>query len=123
MASLLAVLIGAMVAAASYLLLSRNVVRFLFGFVLLGNAINLAILTVGRYRGPQPPLVPDGAAVPTAAVANALPQALILTAIVIGFGILAFSVVLIYRAYEELGTINSDEMQVAEPAGVPGGPR
>jgi len=49
-------------------------------------------------------------------VANALPQALVLTAIVIGFGLMAFTLALVYRAYMSLGTVNSDEMRIAEPA-------
>ncbi|MEM7026413.1 MAG: NADH-quinone oxidoreductase subunit K, partial [Pseudomonadota bacterium] len=49
-------------------------------------------------------------------VANALPQALILTAIVIGFGLLTFALALTYRAYQALGTIDVDAMRVAEPA-------
>jgi hypothetical protein len=50
-------------------------------------------------------------------VANALPQALVLTAIVIGFGLFAFALTLVYRTYQNLGTLNSDEMRLAEPEG------
>ncbi len=49
-------------------------------------------------------------------VANALPQALVLTAIVIGFGLFAFALALVFRAYTALGTVDSDEMRIAEPA-------
>lgn len=115
METLLAITIGAMVAGAVYLMLSLNVVRFLFGLVLLGNGVNLAIITVGRYGGPIPPLIPSGLTAPDGPVANALPHALILTAIVIGFGMLAFTAILLFRAYEALGTISSDEMRAAEP--------
>jgi multicomponent Na+:H+ antiporter subunit C len=52
-------------------------------------------------------------------VANALPQALVLTAIVIGFGLFAFALVLAFRAYSDLGTLDSDEMRLAEPKGEP----
>jgi multicomponent Na+:H+ antiporter subunit C len=48
-------------------------------------------------------------------VANALPQALVLTAIVIGFGLFAFALVLALRAYWSLGTLDTEEMRVAEP--------
>jgi multicomponent Na+:H+ antiporter subunit C len=48
-------------------------------------------------------------------VANALPQALMLTAIVIGFALLAFIFVLFYRAYEEIGTVDTEFMRLAEP--------
>jgi hypothetical protein len=53
-------------------------------------------------------------------VANALPQALVLTAIVIGFGLFAFALTLVYRTYQNLGTLNSDEMRLAEPRGAQG---
>ena len=112
----LAILVGLLVAASVYLMLARNVLRFLFGLVLLSNAANLTIFAAGRLTRAEPPLVPEGLAAPTDAVANALPQALILTAIVIGFGLLAFTLVLIYRGYTALGTLDSDRMRFAEPA-------
>jgi len=48
-------------------------------------------------------------------VANALPQALVLTAIVIGFGLFAFALALVFRAYQTLGTLDTDAMRHAEP--------
>ncbi|MCG8354428.1 MAG: Na+/H+ antiporter subunit C [Kiloniellales bacterium] len=115
MESLLALLVGVLVAASVYLMLARNVLRFLFGLVLLSNAANLTIFVAGRLTEAAPPLVPEGQAVPAGAVANALPQALILTAIVIGFGLLAFALMLVYRGYQTLGTLDSDAMRFAEP--------
>lgn len=115
METLLALLVGWLFAAAVYLMLSRSLVRYLFGLVLIGNAANLVIFASGRLTRGEPALVPDGLDAPAAAVANALPQALILTAIVIGFGLLAFAFVLAYRAREELGTVDTDAMRVAEP--------
>lgn len=116
MESVVAVLVGVLFAGSVYLMLSRNLVRFVFGLVLIGNAANLAIFASGRLTRAEPPLIPDGLESPVADVANALPQALILTAIVISFGLLAFALVLAYRAYQELGTIDTDQMRVAEPA-------
>ncbi len=116
METVLALLVGVLVAAAVYLMLARNVLRFLFGLVLLGNAANLTIFIAGRLTPELPPLVPEGLAAPAGQVANALPQALVLTAIVIGFGLLAFTLVLVYRGYQTLGTLDSDAMRVAEPA-------
>ena len=115
METALAFLIGWLVAVAVYLMLSRSLVRFLFGLVLIANAANLVIFAAGRLTRGDPALVPDGAEVPVELVANALPQALVLTAIVIGFGLLAFAFVLAYRAYEELGTVDTDAMRDAEP--------
>lgn len=115
MESLLAILIGLLVAASVYLMLARNLLRFLFGLVLLSNAANLTIFVAGRLTPEAPPLVAPGMTAPDGLVANALPQALVLTAIVIGFGLFAFALVLIYRGYQALGTLDSDEMRYAEP--------
>ena len=59
MQTLCAVLVGVMVAASVYLILDRNLIRFIFGLVLVGNAINLLIFTVGRLDSQRPPLIPD----------------------------------------------------------------
>ena len=115
MEALLAITIGVLVAVSVYLMLSRNVLRFIFGLVLISNAANLTIFTSGRLTEGAPPLIPPGADAPIGLVANALPQALVLTAIVIGFGLFAFALILVFRAYTTLGTLNSDEMRVAEP--------
>lgn len=119
---MLALLIGILVAASVYLMLGRNLLRFVFGLVLLSNAANLTIFASGRLVRANPPLVPDGLSAPPEIVANALPQALILTAIVIGFGLLAFALALMLRAYRTLGTLNSDDMRDAEPLPEPAEP-
>jgi len=114
--TLIALTVGGLVAASVYLILARDLLRFLFGLVLLSNAVNLVIFGAGRITiGGLPPLVPDGSQTPVGDVANALPQALILTAIVIGFGLFAFALVLTVRANSELGTLDTDKMRVAEP--------
>ncbi|MEM6758453.1 MAG: Na+/H+ antiporter subunit C [Pseudomonadota bacterium] len=115
MEPLLAITIGILVAAAVYLMLARNVLRFIFGLVLISNAANLTIFVAGGLTAGAPPLIPAGAEAPVDLVANALPQALVLTAIVIGFGLFAFALVLMFRAYTTLGTLYSDDMRVAEP--------
>ena len=115
MEPLVAVMVGALTAGAVYLMLARNVLRFLFGLILLSNAANLLIFSAGGLTPEAPPLVGPGEAAPPPGVANALPQALVLTAIVIGFGLFAFALVLVYRGYQNLGTLDSDEMRIAEP--------
>ncbi|WP_372893508.1 Na+/H+ antiporter subunit C [Rhodosalinus sp.] len=112
---LVAVMVGVMVAASVHLMLARNVLRFIFGLILISNAANLTIFVSGRLTAESPPLIPEGADAPVGQVANALPQALVLTAIVIGFGLFAFALTLVYRTYQTLGTLNSDEMRLAEP--------
>lgn len=115
METALAFLIGLLVAASVYLMLARSILRFLFGLILISNAANLLIFAAGGLTTGRPPLIAEGAVAPAGEVANALPQALVLTAIVIGFGLFAFALVLAWRAYTELGTLYSDEMRVAEP--------
>ncbi len=108
--------VGALVTASVYLLLARDLSRVLIGFVLFGTAANLTILAAGRIGSATPPLVPADATTLAATAANALPQALILTAIVIGFGLAAFALMLIVRVYAAFGTIASEEIQAAERA-------
>ena len=96
-----AALVGMFLTAAVYLLLSRSVIRMLLGLALLGNAVNLLIFVSGRLSRVAPPIAIDGATAPVLG-ANPLPQALILTAIVIGFAMFSFLLVLAYRAYQTL---------------------
>jgi multicomponent Na+:H+ antiporter subunit C len=114
-APVLALVVGLLFGAAVYLMLSRNLVRYLLGLVLISSAANLLIFCAGGLTRAVPAIVPPGLAAPAEPVANALPQALILTAIVISFGLLAFALVLAYRAYEDLGTVDTDRMRAAEP--------
>ncbi|WP_319771989.1 Na+/H+ antiporter subunit C [Breoghania sp.] len=111
------ILIGFFFAASTYLMLSRQLIRILLGVSLLGNAVNLLIFTAGRLTREVPPVIPNSSLVPVEATANPLPQALILTAIVISFSFFAFLLVLAFRAYQELGTDDANEMRVAEPVG------
>jgi multisubunit Na+/H+ antiporter MnhC subunit len=111
---LLALTIGVVVAAAAYLLLARDLPRVLLGFVLLGMAANLSIFAAGRIGTMAPPLVEYGASALAAGAANPLPQALVLTAIVIGFGLAAFALVLVMRAHAEFGSTRAEDMDAAE---------
>ena len=115
MEALTALIVGVLVAASVYLMLARNFLRFLFGLILLSNAANLVIFASGRMTPGAPALVPEGMDVPEGVIGNALPQALVLTAIVIGFGLLAFTLALAFEAYRRLKTMDSDEMRLAEP--------
>jgi multicomponent Na+:H+ antiporter subunit C len=119
METVLSILVGAFFSAAIYLLLSKHSVRMLLGVAILGNAVNLLIFTGGRLTREVPPIIGAGLDSLPAGAANPLPQALILTAIVISFSFFAFLLVLTYRAYQELGTDNTDEMRLAEPKDEP----
>jgi multicomponent Na+:H+ antiporter subunit C len=118
MAVMLAVLTGVLVAAGAYLMMSGKTVPYLFGLTMISNAANLLIFSAGGLTFGRPPLVPDDAKTVTD-VANALPQALILTAIVIGFGLLVFALTLAYRSSYVLKSTDMDDMRVAEPVEEP----
>lgn len=115
METALSATVGLFFAAAIYLMLSKHIIRVLLGIVLFGNATNLLLFTAGRVVSETPPIIPEGMDVPAGAIANPLPQALILTAIVISFSLFAFLLVLAYRAYQDLGTGDTGRMRLAEP--------
>ena len=108
--------VGVFFTVAVYLILSKAIIRMLLGIAILGNGVNLLIFILGRVTPEIPPIVPEGLSQPAEAIANPLPQALILTAIVIGFALFTFLLVLGYRAYQELDADNTDNMRLAEPA-------
>jgi multisubunit Na+/H+ antiporter MnhC subunit len=109
MEALLSLLVGLMTAAAIYLMLSGDLVRFVFGFTLLGNSVNLLIFTAGRLTHTSPPLIDPGRFSLVLPAANALPQALILTAIVIGFAMTTFLLILLFRTYGRTRTLDADD--------------
>ncbi|WEM44217.1 Na+/H+ antiporter subunit C (plasmid) [Photobacterium sp. DA100] len=106
--------VGVFVTAGVYLMLERHIIRILLGLILISNAVNLAIFTAGRLTPGNPPLIDLGSVLPPDGAADPLPQALILTAIVIGFGLLVFALMLLYRAYIETGSADVDAMQRSE---------
>ena len=111
MESLMAFVIGILFAAAVYMMLRRSIVKLVIGLMLLSNAANLLIFTLPGMTRAAPPLIPEGAMTPVGPIADPLPQAMILTAIVIGLGVLAYAVVLIRRAYEIVGADDLDRMK------------
>ena len=111
MQTILAVVIGGLYAAGLYMMVRRSFVKMIIGLALLGQAANLLIFTMGRLVRGNPPLIAEGQTTMASGVADPLPQALILTAIVIGFGVQAFMIVLIKRVYETAGTDDVDEMK------------
>ncbi len=106
---MLALLIGLLFGTGLYCLLRRSLVKLVFGLILLSQGANLLVFTAGGLLAGKPPLIGKDASVPTEPIADPLPQAMVLTAIVIGFGLVAFFVALVYRAHEEVGAddINS----------------
>ncbi|MEM6273764.1 MAG: Na+/H+ antiporter subunit C [Myxococcota bacterium] len=106
---------GVLVAFALYLLLSRWAIRMVLGIFILGNATHLLIFVTGRLTRETPPLIETTAKTADASIANPVPQALILTAIVISFSLFSFLLVLVHRVFEELGTVDTDLLRTAEP--------
>lgn len=105
---LLAIVTGALYSASFYLMMRRSLVKLIIGLVLLGHASNLLIFTLGRLSKYNPPFIAEGNEVISGPYSDPIPQALILTAIVIGFGIQAFAIVLIKRVYQVTGDEDLD---------------
>ncbi len=101
---LMAIVIGFLYAAGVFLMQRRNMVKFLVGLALLSHGANLLIFTAGGFTRGSPPIIPEDADVAPILHADPLPQALILTAIVISFAVLAFALILFLRAYQTTGT-------------------
>jgi multicomponent Na+:H+ antiporter subunit C len=113
----LPLMIGGLYAAGVYLLLDRSLTRVLLGFLLLGNATNLLMLSSGGPAGLAPILGYSDAE----EINDPLPQALILTAIVITFGVAAFVLAMIHRSWrlvreEVVGTDEEDRRVAARRA-------
>ena len=106
-----AIVIGVLFATGTYLLFRRSMLHLIIGLALLGHAANLFLFAMSGLRPGIVPLIGVG---PTSQMVDPVPQALILTAIVIGFGIQAFVVILSYRASEQVGTDNLDQFRSAD---------
>ena len=107
---LLALAAGVLYAAGVYLMLRRRLAQLIIGLGLLSNGTNLLIFTAGGLTRARPPVVPLESEVLVGPFADPVPQALVLTAIVIGFGLLAFLLVLAHRVHATLGTDDVDDV-------------
>lgn len=107
----LAVTIGVLFGTGVYLVLRRSAVRMVFGMVLITHGANLLVFAAGGLVRGNPPLIAAAASAPEPGVADPLPQALVLTAIVIGFGLLVFAAVLVERVRRTLGSDDPDALQ------------
>ncbi len=105
-----AITIGVLYAAASYLFLRRSVVKLILGIAVLSQAANLLIFTAAGLKPGAVPIM-DAESQTLLNAADPLPQALILTAIVISFGVLAFTLVMVQRADKCVGTDDLDSMK------------
>jgi len=106
---ILAIVVGILYTAGVYLMLRRSILKFIIGLIFMSNATNLLVfLSAGLVSGA--PVFVDGKNVNTEAMADPLPQALVLTAIVIGLGIVVFSLALKYKFFELTGTDDLDQL-------------
>lgn len=103
---ILAVTLGLIFTVGTFLVLRRDIVRVVWGVSIIGQGANVFLVTMGGIGGSVPVLAHGD----HAGVTDPLVQALVLTAIVIGFGTTAFALVLTYRVYEEHGTIDTTEL-------------
>jgi multicomponent Na+:H+ antiporter subunit C len=111
MTLLLAVVVGVIFGCGLYLMMRRTMVQLLIGLAMIGNGANLLIfMSAGMTRG-RPPLVPDGAEAPVVSPADPVAQALILTAIVISFGVIAFTLALTHKTFDAAGETMADLME------------
>ncbi len=108
MTLVIALTIAVLFATGIHCLLGRCLMRLVIGLMLLSQAANLLVFTAGGLVTGRPALVAEGATVPPPSAADPLPQALVLTAIVIGFGLTLFAASLLFRARHSTGNDDVD---------------
>ena len=104
-----ALVVAVVFASGTFLLLQRDLTRVVVGIILVSNSAVLFIISAGLRRGVAPilPLGDEGASDP-------LVQAMALTALVIGFGVAALLLAMVYRLYTTHGTVDLEEIAAAE---------
>lgn len=104
---IIAILIGILYTAGVYMILRRSMIKFIVGIILLSNATNLLVFLSSGIVPGKPPFLEQN----MGEVADPLPQALVLTAIVIGFGITVYTLALKYKFFEVTGTDDLDQLK------------
>lgn len=107
---LMSIVIGLLFSVAVYLMFSRNIIRVMVGTLLLSHSVHLILLTMAGLQRGAPPLL----YLEAEAYTDPLPQALILTAIVINFGVTAFMLVLAYRTYQDHNSVDLEDLRGAK---------
>ncbi|MCO5185192.1 MAG: Na+/H+ antiporter subunit C [Anaerolineae bacterium] len=110
---LLAVVIGVLYATGIYMIMRRSIMKLIIGIGLLAHGADLLIFTLGRIESTKPPIIAAGEESITN-YADPVPQALILTAIVIGFGVMAFALVLFRETVRVSDTGDVQEMRLSD---------
>lgn len=114
---LLVILVGMLYSSGMYMMFRRSLVKLLIGLLLLGNGTNILIFLMGDLQKGKPPIIPENTSVFLEAYADPVPQSLILTAIVISFGLQAFAIILLKRIYlltgtDDLDTLNTHDLDI-----------
>lgn len=114
---LLIILIGVLYATGIFMMLRRSMVKLLIGLILLGNGANMLIFVLGGINTGKPPIIGESEKILSGVYADPIPQALILTAIVISFGLQAFAIVLLKRVYvlietDDLNDLNTPDTDI-----------
>lgn len=102
--------VGILFMVGVYLILSKNLLRIILGTSLLTHGVHLLLLTMARLKNGAAPLLGENAS----SYVDPVPQALILTSIVISFGVTSFFLVLAYKVYQKLGTDDMEELRGEE---------
>lgn len=111
METLLPILVGTLFAVGLYFILHRHLFKVILGIILFGLATNLFLFVAGGITRGGSAIIQQEHKTASEPYADPVPQALLLTAIVIGFGIQAFSIVLIRRVYMTFRSNNIDDLQ------------
>lgn len=111
---LLLLLVGILYSAGIFLMLRRSMVKLLLGLILIGNAANILIFLTGGLTRGKPPIIKDSQTTFTDIYADPVPQALILTAIVISFALTAFAIILLKKVYTTTGTDDLDSLNIED---------
>lgn len=109
----LAILVGVLYTAGVYMMLRRSILKFIIGLIFLSNATNLLVFISAGIEAGQPAFV-DGTEKSFKHLSDPLPQALVLTAIVIGFGIVVYTLALKFKFFETTGTDDLDQLKQTE---------
>ena len=107
---LLPFLTGTLFSVSLYFILHRHLFKLILGLILFGLSTNLFLFVVGGMKRGGIAIIAQGRDLPAEPYSDPVPQALLLTAIVIGFGIQAFSIVLIRRVYQTFKSNNMDNL-------------
>lgn len=111
---LLVLLVGILYSAGIFLMLRRSMVKLLLGLLLLGNGANILIFLMGGLTKGKPPILAENEKTFTDAYADPVPQALILTAIVISFALTAFAIILLKKVYATTGSDDLDSLNIQD---------